>query len=180
MDRSGRAIPLLGDDDFGLVFCIGIGLSVLIAVVVALTMNECDDVSILLGQGRMLAYNLIEAGQSLLSVAALAVGLFVLGMGVTGSIAVLVAVYSVGAGGYGFGGMLGMGGSFGSSADPAPEGDPLRLDPERIVATITERAEQARLDAPDERAAAPVSTWDWVAVAAVVVPGLALLLVALV
>ena len=92
-------------------------------------------------------------------------------------------IFGAGAGGYGggFGGILGMGGSFGgSSADPAPEGDPLRLDPDKIVATITERAEQARLDAPEECAAAPVSTWDWVAVAAVVVPGLALLIVALV
>jgi Bacterial PH domain len=94
-------------------------------------------------------------------------------------------IFGSGAGGYGFGGgsggMLGMGGSFGgSSADPAPEGDPLRLDPDKIVATITERAGQARLDAPEERAAAPASTWDWVAVAAVVVPGLALLIVALV
>jgi O-antigen/teichoic acid export membrane protein len=56
--------------------------------------------SILLGQGRMVSYNLIEAGQNLLSCAALAVGLFVLGMGVTGSIAVLVGVYYVGAATY--------------------------------------------------------------------------------
>jgi O-antigen/teichoic acid export membrane protein len=56
--------------------------------------------SILLGQGRIVAYNLIEAGQNLLSCVALAVGLFVLGMGVSGCIAVLVGVYYVGAAGY--------------------------------------------------------------------------------
>lgn len=56
--------------------------------------------SILLGQGRMLAYNLIEAGQNLLAVIALAVGLILLGMGVTGSIAVLVGIYYVGAAAY--------------------------------------------------------------------------------
>ncbi len=56
--------------------------------------------SILLGEGRMLAYNLIEAGQNLLSVAALAIGLFVFEMGVTGSIAVLVGVYYLGAAAY--------------------------------------------------------------------------------
>jgi hypothetical protein len=80
----------------------------------------------------------------------------------------------------GFGGVFGMGGSLGSSAHPAPEDDPLRLNVGRIIATITERAEQARLDAPEERAPTPVSTWDWRAVAAIVVPGLALLVVALV
>jgi O-antigen/teichoic acid export membrane protein len=55
---------------------------------------------ILLGEGRMLAYNLVEAGQNLVSLLALAVGLYVLGIGVTGSIAVLVGVYYLGAGVY--------------------------------------------------------------------------------
>ena len=53
--------------------------------------------SILLGQGRMTAYNVVEAGQNVLSCGALAVGLFVIGMGVTGSVLVLVGVYYVGA-----------------------------------------------------------------------------------
>jgi uncharacterized membrane protein YgcG len=88
-------------------------------------------------------------------------------------------IFGAGAGGFGFGGALGMGGSYGSS-EPAPEGDPLRLDADRIVATITEHADQARLDAPEVRAVAPVSTWDLAAVAAVAVPGIALLIVALV
>lgn len=83
----------------------------------------------------------------------------------------------------GFGGMGGMGGfglaaSYGSS-EPSPEGDPLRVDADKVVATLTERAERARLDAPGTQAVAPSSTWDLVAVAAVVIPGLALLITAL-
>ena len=82
-----------------------------------------------------------------------------------------------------FGGMGGMGGfglatSFGSG-EPSPEGDPLRVDADKVVATLTERAERARLDAPGTEAAAPTSTWDLVAVAAIVIPGLALLITAL-
>ena len=84
-------------------------------------------------------------------------------------------IFGAGGGALGFG----FGGTIGSSAAPSPEGDPLRLDPARIIATITSRADMARLDAPAEPATAPVSTWDWTAVAAVVVPGLALLVVAL-
>jgi O-antigen/teichoic acid export membrane protein len=45
----------------------------------------------------MLGYNLIESGQSLLSTVLLGVGLYVLGMRVTGSIAVLACIYWVGA-----------------------------------------------------------------------------------
>jgi hypothetical protein len=83
----------------------------------------------------------------------------------------------------GFGGMGGMGGfglatSFGSG-EPSPEGDPLRVDADKVVATLTERAERARLDAPGTEAVAPTSTWDLVAVAAFVIPGLALLITAL-
>jgi Bacterial PH domain len=70
-------------------------------------------------------------------------------------------------------------GSFGPPAEPAPESDPLRADPGRVVAALTKRAEQARLEAPTAPAAAPVSTWNWIAVATVVVPGLALLVIAL-
>ena len=52
------------------------------------------------------------------------------------------------------------------------------MDADRVVATLTERAEQARLDAPDA-GDGPASTWDSVAVAAFVIPGLALLITAL-
>jgi hypothetical protein len=78
----------------------------------------------------------------------------------------------------GFGG-FGLAGAFGTSAEPAPEGDPLRLDADRVVATLTARGEQARLDAPGAQATAPASAWDWIAVASVVAPGLALLITAL-
>lgn len=83
-------------------------------------------------------------------------------------------VFGGGAGGFGFGGFAGT-----ADSAPAPEGDPLRLDADKVVATLTERAEQARLDTPEVQATAPVSTWNLVAVAAVVVPGLALLITAL-
>jgi hypothetical protein len=83
-----------------------------------------------------------------------------------------------GAGGFGTSGGFGRAGAFGSS-QPATEADPLRLDVSRVVATLTERGEKARLAAPAARPPAPVSTWDLTAVAAVVVPGLALLIAAL-
>ncbi len=84
----------------------------------------------------------------------------------------------------GFGSAAGMGGfglsgAFGS-AEPSPEGDPLRVDTNRVIATLTEHAEQARLEAPGTPAAPPVSTWDRTAVLAIVLPGLALVIVALV
>lgn len=87
-------------------------------------------------------------------------------------------VFGSGAGGFAVGGF---GGMLGTAADPAPapESDPLRLDVGKIVASFTERAERARLTEPEAEATAPVSTWDWRAVAAVAVPGLALLVVAL-
>jgi hypothetical protein len=81
-----------------------------------------------------------------------------------------------GFGGMGMGGFA-LGGGFGS--EPSPEGDPLRVDANKVVATLTERAEQARLEAPGAQAGAPASAWDPVAVAAFVIPGLALLITAL-
>jgi hypothetical protein len=83
-----------------------------------------------------------------------------------------------GSGGGGFGG-FGWAGATGAPQPAAPEPDPLGVDADRMVATLTERAEQARLAAPDAQATPPVSTWYWPALAAVVVPGLALLIVAL-
>jgi hypothetical protein len=90
-----------------------------------------------------------------------------------------VGIFGGGAG-LGGGGFGALGGTSGGSADSAPESDVLRLDPGKVVATLTERAEKARLDRPEAPATAPVSTWDLTAVAAVVVPGLALLIIALV
>jgi hypothetical protein len=82
----------------------------------------------------------------------------------------------------GFGGVtsfggFGLAGAFGS--EPSPEGDPLRLDANKVVATLSERGAEARLNAADTQAAAPVSSWDWFAVATVGIPGLALLVIAL-
>ena len=82
----------------------------------------------------------------------------------------------------GFGGVtsfggFGLAGAFGS--EPSPEGDPLRLDANKVVATLSERGAEARLNAAGTPAAAPVSSWDWFAVATVVIPGLALLVIAL-
>ena len=85
-----------------------------------------------------------------------------------------------GFGSFGGGGGFGWAGALGTSAEPSPEGDPLRVDTSRVIATLTERGAKARLDAPDARAAAPVSTWDLLAVASVVVPGVALLAAVLV
>jgi hypothetical protein len=86
-------------------------------------------------------------------------------------------IFGSGAGGFSFGGFGALSGTTASA--PAPEGDPLRLDADKVVAALTTRAEQARLDAPEVQATAPVSTWDWPAVAAVLAPGLALLIIAL-
>jgi hypothetical protein len=57
--------------------------------------------------------------------------------------------------------------------------DPLKLDVDKIAATITQRAEEARAAASGTRAAAPVSTWNLTAVAALALPALALLIIAL-
>jgi hypothetical protein len=69
-------------------------------------------------------------------------------------------------------------GGFGAAPiDDAPPPAPLGLDVDLLVATLAERAEKAKADATaDVRAERPVSTWDWPAVAAVLVPALALVL----
>jgi hypothetical protein len=86
-----------------------------------------------------------------------------------------------GARGLGGSDLAGAGGFGGYGAPPAkaPEPASLGVDAERVVATIAARAEQARLDAPAALATAPRSSWDWPAVAAVAVPGAALLIAAL-
>jgi hypothetical protein len=84
-----------------------------------------------------------------------------------------------GLGGTGLGGGGQLGGYAATPPGKTPDTVPLGVDTDRVVATITARAEQARLDAPGVAAAAPVSTWSWLAIAAVVVPGLALLIAAL-
>ena len=83
--------------------------------------------------------------------------------------------------GFGESGLSGTGrpGGYGAPAAKPPEPVPLGVDADRVIAAITARTEQARLDAPDAAAAAPASTWNWPAVAAVAVPGLALVIAAL-
>ncbi len=76
-------------------------------------------------------------------------------------------------------GGLGQPGGFGAPSPAETEPDPLRLDAGRVVTTLTERAARARQAAPDERATAPASSWNWAAVAAVIVPALALVVVVL-
>jgi hypothetical protein len=82
--------------------------------------------------------------------------------------------------GFGPDGLAGSGrAGYGAPPVKPPEPVPLGVDADRLVATITARTEQARLDAPGAPATAPATTWNWPAVAAVVVPGLALLIAAL-
>ena len=71
-------------------------------------------------------------------------------------------------------------GGFGSAGarDDAPPPAPLGLDVEVLVATLGERAEQAKLDAPDSRPYPPVSTWNWPAIAAILAPAALLAVVA--
>ena len=84
-----------------------------------------------------------------------------------------------GVGGLGGAGGLGRPDGYGAPPGQPPEPATLGVDAGRVVATITAHTEQARLDAPEALAVAPTSTWNWPAVAAVVIPGLGLLIAAL-
>jgi hypothetical protein len=70
-------------------------------------------------------------------------------------------------------------GGYGAPLSKPPEPVPLGVDADRVVAVITARTKQARLDAPGALATPPASTWNWPAIAAVVIPGLALVIAAL-
>jgi hypothetical protein len=71
-------------------------------------------------------------------------------------------------------------GGFGAPpVDNAPPPAPLGLDVDVVVATLTERADQVRSDAVGVRAYPPVSSWYWPAIAAVLVPILALVIAVL-
>ncbi len=72
----------------------------------------------------------------------------------------------------------GFGGFGAGPRDDAPPPAPLGLDVAVVVAALGERAEQAKLDAPDLRPQPPVSTWSWPAIAAIGVPALLLAIVA--
>jgi PH (Pleckstrin Homology) domain-containing protein len=73
-------------------------------------------------------------------------------------------------------------GGFGTAPiDDGPPPAQLGLDADIVVATLTERVEQIRSDAMvGVRAQRPVSTWYWPAIAAILVPALALLIAILV
>jgi Bacterial PH domain len=79
-------------------------------------------------------------------------------------------------------GPRGLGGleGYGVSAVKAPEPASLGVDADRVVAIITAHVELARLDEPVAPATAPVSSWNWPAIAAVAAPALALVIAALV
>jgi hypothetical protein len=70
-------------------------------------------------------------------------------------------------------GASGFGASPGGAAASAPEYT------DQIITTLTVRAEEVRQAAPEATAERPVSTWYWPAFAALVVPAVALLIVAL-
>ena len=73
-------------------------------------------------------------------------------------------------------GGYGQPGGYGTPPD-IPEPVSLGVDAEQVVATLTTRAEQAREGEPVGRA--PVSSWYWPAVAAILIPALALLIAVL-
>lgn len=72
-------------------------------------------------------------------------------------------------------------GMFGAApvADNAPPPAPVGLDVRNVIAELTERAASARQEAPDAPAVPPASAWQWPAVAAVLIPALALLIAVL-
>jgi hypothetical protein len=68
-------------------------------------------------------------------------------------------------------------GGFGTPPEvDAPPPAPLGLDLDVVVSTLTDRAEQLKSEAVDVRARPPVSTWSWPAIAALVIPVVALLI----
>ena len=75
-------------------------------------------------------------------------------------------------GGRGFGGL----GGFGTPPEAARPPAPTAADADHVITTLTSLADEAKAAAPDERAVPPVSTWNWLAVAVIVVPALALLI----
>jgi hypothetical protein len=69
-------------------------------------------------------------------------------------------------------------GAFGTAPQARPPA-PTAADADHVIAALTALADQANAAAPDERAVPPVTTWNWLAVALIVVPALALLIAVL-
>ena len=78
----------------------------------------------------------------------------------------------------GRGSRISFGGYGAGPRDDAPPPAPLGLDVDVVIAALDGMAEQAKLDAPDARPQPPVSTWSWLAIAAVLAPCLLLAIVA--
>lgn len=67
-------------------------------------------------------------------------------------------------------------GAFGTPPEAARPPAPTAADADHVITALTALADQAQAAAPDERAVPPVSTWNWLAIAVIVVPALALLI----
>jgi len=70
-------------------------------------------------------------------------------------------------------------GAFGAPPEAARPPAPTAADADHVITALTSLADQARAAAPDEQAVPPVSTWNWMAIAVIVVPALALLIAVL-
>ena len=70
-------------------------------------------------------------------------------------------------------------GAFGTPPEALRPPAPTAADADHVVTTLTSLADQAQAAAPDERAVPPVTTWNWLAIALIVVPALALLIAVL-
>jgi len=71
-------------------------------------------------------------------------------------------------------------GGYGPLPDNAPPPKPLGLDADTVVAALTAQADKTRVRTAAAAAGPPVSTWSWPAIAAIVIPAILLLIVALV
>jgi hypothetical protein len=67
-------------------------------------------------------------------------------------------------------------GAFGTPPEAARPPAPTAADADHVITALTALADQAQAAAPNERAVPPVSTWNWMAIAVIVVPALALLI----
>jgi Bacterial PH domain len=81
--------------------------------------------------------------------------------------------------GGGFGGRGPFGG-YGLPPDNAPPPKPLGLDADIVVGALTAQADKAKARAAEVAAGPPVSAWSWSAIAAVLIPAILLVIVALV
>jgi hypothetical protein len=67
-------------------------------------------------------------------------------------------------------------GAFCAPPEAARPPAPTAADADHVIIALTSLADEAKAATPDERAVPPVSTWNWMAIALIVVPALALLI----